>query len=62
MSVTKKDCEACRLLSTARDGLRALSWARFRARHEHSDKVTRLRRTHRGYRRIASRREEERSA
>jgi hypothetical protein len=51
------DCEVCRVVGTARDALRALSWARFRARHEHNDKVTRLRRLHKGYRRLAGRRE-----
>ena len=58
----ENDCEVCRVITTARDALRALSWARFKARHEHNDKVRQLRRLHSGYRRIANRREEERSA
>jgi hypothetical protein len=56
------DCDVCRVVSTARDTLRALSWARFKARHEHNDKVTQLRRTYRGYRRMTNRREGEISA
>jgi ABC-type hemin transport system substrate-binding protein len=46
------DHEAYKVLATAREQLRALSWARFRARHEHSDKLFMLRRRHKG-RRIA---------
>ena len=44
----ENDCDVCRVLTTAREGLRALSWARFKARQEHNDKVRQLRRTHRG--------------
>ena len=58
----ESDCEVCRLLTTAREGLRALSWARFKARQEHNDKVRQLRRTHQTHRRVTSRRGEERSA
>lgn len=58
----ENDCEVCRVITTARDGLRALSWARFRARHAHNDKAARLRRVHAGYRCIVGRREGERSA
>lgn len=59
----ENDCEVCRLIATARDGLRALSWARFKQRHEHNDKVARLRRLHRGYHRFAAPQQgEERSA
>jgi hypothetical protein len=56
------DCEVCRVITTARDALRALSWARFKARHEHNDRIGRLQRLHRGYRRVANRQGERLSA
>jgi hypothetical protein len=57
LQAIENDCEVCRVVSAARDALRALSWARFRARHEHNDKITRPRRLHKGYRRIVGRRD-----
>jgi hypothetical protein len=44
------DHESYKVLATAREQLRAISWARFRARHEHSDKLYRLCRRHKGRR------------
>lgn len=35
----EEDQDVCRVLATARDALRALSWARFKARHEHNDRA-----------------------
>jgi hypothetical protein len=39
-------------LRVAREQLRAISWARFKARHEHSDRIYRLCRRHKGHRMI----------
>lgn len=44
------DHEAYKVLATAREQLRALSWARFCRRHERSDKLAVLCRRHKGRR------------
>jgi hypothetical protein len=40
------DHESYKMLATAREQLRALFWVRFKQRHEHSDKLSRLCRRH----------------
>jgi hypothetical protein len=46
-----EDVASQKILIAAREQLRALSWSRFKARHERSDKITVMHRRHRGHRR-----------
>jgi len=52
MTTLAHDLEVCRTLRTAREQLRIISWNRFKARHEHADKVAMLTRRHKGHRSI----------
>jgi hypothetical protein len=51
LKTLEHDVEVCRTLRIAREQLRVISWNRFKARHERSDKIATMCRRHKGHKR-----------